>query len=403
MKKNHTTRLLAVPFGADGTLPTEFRLFVSGWNETENGRFLFDEAAAKSVMAASEKWGVDLAIDLEHQMLDGAATDPTARDARGWFRLELRADGSLWATDVKWTPDGAARLSEKRQRYISPAFEVDPESQRVTKIINAAITSIPATHHTPALVAASVAKLGACMLNPEAVKKALEALKNGDSEAALALLEEMIAAAASGGEEPAADPAMAENAAPAADPAEDPAKDEEKAAVVAATSKLVRLTGKTSIVAAVEETEIWRTSHLELETERQKLAAERATLEAAERRRLCASLVTEAGQAPAMVWADPVAKDGKPKEYLSAMPIEHLRSFVADAIKSSAGKGKVPTPPASRQAGSPEASGADQEFVTEHGPVIITSRERKFCEDAKTDIKVYAANKAYRNKSSGGR
>lgn len=138
------------------TLPTAFRLFERDWNATTHGDFLFDEEAAESVMRAYREHGVDLAIDLEHQMLDDEPSpDPTAKDARGWCRLELRTDGSLWAVDVRWTPDGAARLTEKRQRYVSPAFYVDSTTSRITEIVNVAITATPATHHTPALVAAN--------------------------------------------------------------------------------------------------------------------------------------------------------------------------------------------------------------------------------------------------------
>ncbi|MCL2724846.1 MAG: phage protease [Polyangiaceae bacterium] len=136
--------------------PKEFRLFVRGWNDTEKGRFLFDDIAARLVMAAFRKWGVDLAIDLEHQMLDDRPQpDPTAKDARGSCRLELRSDGSLWAVGVHWTKDGAARVREKRQRYVSPAFEFNPETMRIEEMINIAITSMPATHDAPALVAAA--------------------------------------------------------------------------------------------------------------------------------------------------------------------------------------------------------------------------------------------------------
>jgi hypothetical protein len=146
---------LAIAVLANDALPTEFRLFVTGWNDTEQGRFLFDANAAAATMAAYKEWGVDLMIDLEHQSLTpGTPADPTARDARGWCQLELRPDGSLWAVNVSWTPDGAARLREKRQRYISPAFGFNRETSRVTKILNVAITAMPATHETPALVAA---------------------------------------------------------------------------------------------------------------------------------------------------------------------------------------------------------------------------------------------------------
>lgn len=168
-------RKRAIKLAIEGDeLPTEFRLFKKGWNVTENGKFLFDDKAAKAVMAAYQSWGVDLMIDLEHQSLEveGGAPDPTARDARGWCKLELR-DGELWACDVKWTADGVSRLSEKRQRYISPAFEADPKTKRVLKMINVAITAMPATHKTPALIAASISGGGA--MDPNLVKQALEA------------------------------------------------------------------------------------------------------------------------------------------------------------------------------------------------------------------------------------
>lgn len=138
----------------NGEPPSEFRIFVSGWNESNGkGTFLFDEEAAALTMAAYQAWGVDLMIDLEHQWFcDGIPTDPTARDARGWCRLEVRADGSLWAVGVEWTPDGAERLRSKRQKYISPAFDFDTESLRVIEICNIALVSMPATRGTPALM-----------------------------------------------------------------------------------------------------------------------------------------------------------------------------------------------------------------------------------------------------------
>jgi len=138
-----------------GLLPTEFRLFAPGRNETTKGTFIFDDEAAGEVMAAYRRHGVDLSIDLEHLSLEDPVSsrnfDP---DARGWCKLEVRRDGSLWAVQVSWTPDGAARLRERRQRYVSPAFDVDPKTRRIREIHNIAITAIPATHKTMPLVAA---------------------------------------------------------------------------------------------------------------------------------------------------------------------------------------------------------------------------------------------------------
>lgn len=451
-------------------------------------------------MEAYAKWGVDLAIDLEHQMLDpDIAPDPTAKDARGWCNLELRGDGSLWAVNVKWTADGAARLSEKRQRYISPAFSIDPETSRVIAIINVAITAIPATHDTPALVAASRAK-------PHDLRRLSTGVAFGDVQTALgAALSEMYpspsgdscspdgpwvmdvfdatvvyqmkgayyeapytfdgakatigtavevrrsyvpvdatagtpapagAAPTSLPAPPAApaanrkktpharrlnlgkssmtieqflkvikalgldqtmslDDAMAQirgesptkadadapastATPPAADPPAADAKDDAKE-VVAAASRLMRLTGASSFVSAINVVETFRTSHIELETERKKLASERETLEGAERRAGCVELVTLGGHAPSTVWSDDKAT--APKKYLAAMSMADFRDYVADAVKSKGGTVKLHVLP-------PGNGGAA------HG---LTAEELAVCTAMKCEPAAFAALKAQRD------
>lgn len=135
-------------------LPSEFRIFRNGLNPTSKGVFVCDEEAAAAVLAAWRVWGVDLMIDLNHDAVDAnAIVRSDAGDARGWFKLEQRG-GEVWAVDVRWTPDGERRLREKTQRYISPYFCHD-DAGRVVEIINVALVAMPATHETPALVAAS--------------------------------------------------------------------------------------------------------------------------------------------------------------------------------------------------------------------------------------------------------
>lgn len=114
---------------------------------------IFDEKAAAAVMANVNNWGVRLMIDLEHDSLqEGVAVRPDAKDARGWYSLEIR-DGELWAVDVEWTPDGERRLRERTQRYISPALLAD-EDGRLTEILNAALVAMPATFTPQDLLAA---------------------------------------------------------------------------------------------------------------------------------------------------------------------------------------------------------------------------------------------------------
>jgi hypothetical protein len=144
----------ALAAATDGALPTEFRIFAAGENDSTKGPALFDEAAAAAVMAEYQKQGVDLMIDLEHESIDETPVRADSKDARGWFKLEVR-NGELWAVDVRWTPDGERRLRERTQRYISPVFLRTKKEKRVVYVLNVALCAMPATHNAPALVAAS--------------------------------------------------------------------------------------------------------------------------------------------------------------------------------------------------------------------------------------------------------
>jgi len=142
---------------AGEALPTEFRIFRAGANPTSKGVAVFDAAAAGSVMAAWARDGVDLMIDLNHDSLEAdARAREDASDARGWFGLEVR-NGELWAVNVRWTPDGARRLSERTQRYISPAFKYEEgeDGDHVLEIFNVGLVAMPATYNAQALIAAA--------------------------------------------------------------------------------------------------------------------------------------------------------------------------------------------------------------------------------------------------------
>jgi phage I-like protein len=314
--------------------PTEFRIFVAGWNDSENGRVLFDDKAAAAVMAAFEKHGVDRMIDLEHLSLDqeSNAFDP---DARGWARLELRG-GELWAVDVKWTDDGANRIRSKRQRFISPTFFFD-DDKRVTKVLNIALTALPATHDIAPLVAAraptgdiSVDNIQSNNLSGEQAAAALEAVKNQDGDAALAIVEALLTAGMMPeGEEPPAEEPPAEDLADDDEP--DHSADEDKmhnaestAEVAAATARLLRLTNRTTLGEALEQVDEMRSSHVQLEAKQAKLAEERAALELGERKALSVKLTKLGAETPATTG---LAKGQLVKRLLEE-PLESLRARV---------------------------------------------------------------------------
>lgn len=313
--------------------PSEFRIFTAGTVESTKGEILFDDAAAESVMTEYAEHGIDLMIDYDHASLAYASLDPAqAGKAAGWFNLEVRG-GELWAVNVRWTAPAADALRRKEWRFMSPAFNTD-KAGRVTSLLNVAITNLPATRRLEPLMAASVTALGATMLSAETIKEALDALIAGDEAKCMDLLKGIVTEAASGEpvtEEP------AEPEAVLAATAED--KPEE---VVAALSAVQSLSGKSSLVGAIADIRTWHASHVELATERKKLAEREAVLEIAERRKLCIDLVTYAGRPPAAVWSD--SKSTAPKKYLAAMPIADFRDYVADAIKASGGRTEVKAP-----------------------------------------------------------
>jgi phage I-like protein len=356
--------------------PREFRIFTAGEVDTVKGKFLFDEAAAKSVMAEYAAHGIDVMLDYDHASL-GPAIDPAqAGKAAGWCNLEIR-DGELWAVNIRWTDPAAEALKRKEWRFMSPAFSTDEEG-RITSLLNVAITNLPATRKLEPLMAASVKELS--MLSPETVKKALAAIKDGDADAAMALLEEMIAGAA-GGDAPAEDPPAEEMAEDPPAPAEE--DEEEQAAVAASISRLTRITGKDTIGAAVDEVETWRASHLKIEAETAKLAKEREALELGQRKENAAKLVKLGAETP---HTSGLAK-GKLVKRLLDEPLDEQTKRVAELLAAKGGKLPAEAKP-------PMGDADGRTFKTPHGEYTLTEREVRLCTEKKLDPAKYAANRA---------
>ena len=133
------------------TPPVLFKIFSYGSTDSTKGPYVFDKESADSVMSNYVAHGVDLSIDYEHQSI---AHPPIKAPAAAWFTPVLQEDG-LYASNVKWTQEASAFLTSKEYRYFSPAFEQDEKTGRVMRLLNLALTNLPATRNIPALVAAS--------------------------------------------------------------------------------------------------------------------------------------------------------------------------------------------------------------------------------------------------------
>jgi phage I-like protein len=328
-------------------LPTEFRVFRAGVNETTEGPLVFDAEAAAAVMAAFRRRGVDIAIDLQHDSISQAARAARndAADARGWCSLEVR-DGELWAVAVRWTPDGERRLREGTQRYISPVAFFDRESYRVTEIFNLALVSQPATHDAQPLVAARRLERGG--MDPKLIAEALDALTAGDAEKCAEILKAVIASAAgapadAGAGDGASDGSGASTEATAEPP--DPKKDDAEA-MARALSSLLKVQGAAEVVAAVKA----------LSADVAALKLSREADEHNERVALVGELVKLGAELPATAWAD--ADKRVPVDVLRTMPMPALRARV-EAFRK-APRAFAATPPAQGATGIAALSDEDR-------------------------------------------
>lgn len=168
------------------------------------------------------------------------------------------------------------------------------------------------------------------MITPEQVKAIIEAIKNGDSQGALDLLEQILATAAGAPQEPDAGggPTGDTGAAPSDSP------------LMSALAKALG-TDAAGILTAVTQ----------LRSKVDAAEAERAAIELGARRDLVGELVKLGAELPATAW-EGEPKDRKPCARLMAEPIADLRSRVA-ALRAAKPAPKTNEPPEGRAADAP--------------------------------------------------
>lgn len=138
---------------ADNSVPNEFVLLRSGWNDYADGQLLFDAEAAGLVMARYAKRGLELTADYEHQSLSYPPVEAPASASK--WTPELR-NGDLIAASIKWTPRAARMIADGEYRYFSIAARIDTETKRIVEVINFGLTNLPAANGIEPLKAASI-------------------------------------------------------------------------------------------------------------------------------------------------------------------------------------------------------------------------------------------------------
>lgn len=311
----------ALPLAASGALPTAFPVLFGGVNETTKGPVVLDDAAIDAVIAEQRKRGVPVVIDLEHDSINplARAMRSDAADARGRGQYERRGH-DLYIVNATWTPDGARRLRERTQNYISAVAYLDEDS-RVTRIHNLALVADPATHNAAPLIASRKALSKGSIMDPKLIAEAIDALEKGDAKAALDLLKRMIADAAGAGAEseaPAEGEALAENA-------ELPPKEEEETPLAAALSATLLARGDAAIVAEVKR----------MSAQLKALELAREADDHNERIALIGELVKLGAELPCTAWSNPEKLE--PVESLRKVALSSLRSRVA-AFRAAPGR-----------------------------------------------------------------
>lgn len=331
----------AIELGADGSLPSEFRIFRAGLNKTRKGNFLFDDQAARDVMTAYEAHGVDGMIDLEHLSLNQESKnfDP---DARGWCRLSLR-NGELWAVDVKWTEDGARRLTSRTQRYVSPVFDFDEKTRRVSEIHNIALTAMPATDAPQSLVAATErvnlmadSKEGAETEGAPGIDALLKVLGLGPDSTifdVIGAVKKLQTAGEPDGDEGGDEGGEEMRDAPPAPPGSPVPPKPDKKADAAMRREIFAVTATASHAEALKSIGRMKEAYVTLSDREARLTKDKEALEKTERHQLVTEMVALGAEFPANAWvevetADPAVKAHTPAEPWASLKIEALRARV---------------------------------------------------------------------------
>jgi hypothetical protein len=197
------------------------------------------------------------------------------------------------------------------------------------------------------------------------IKKILQVAQEGDGEAALTLLQEIVVEYASGAP---ADEAPADPTAAASDP---PVPTEEEQAMSALSRDVVALVGAKSAGEAATRVKEIVAAHAETE-------ARARTLEQSERRALVANLVKIGAETPATAWenADAEGEARTPRKRLADEPIAELRSRV-EALSKANPRVRIAPPVSQETEGAKPLTAQERAYCAKHSMSEVEFRAKK--------------------------
>lgn len=298
--------------------------------------------------------------------------------------FQLAKDDILNGASVGFNADKAERVTENGRVF-----------KRLTglDLYEISLVPVPANPETLAKMRARAAALAAgdqtMGFTPEQMQQICDALGLASDASPEDIVAALVAAKTEEDTEP---------------PAQEPGGGEAAAVdpeAVAAKSALLRETGATTTSGAIERLVAFKRSHIVLEAERERIAAEQASLEATERRNLVAELVVLGKETPATAWSKGAdgTPDGKtPKGSLATMPIAELKDRVESFRAATPAAKRAAVRPPARSAGAEngDPDAVVQTLTVEGKTVELTARDLAICAETNCDPKTFALLKSRR-------
>ncbi|HYB92399.1 MAG TPA: phage protease [Candidatus Binataceae bacterium] len=127
----------------DAEVPDWIELLPAGVFHGRDGRGPFRLDDPETVIAATLALRLEAGIPVDYDhATDFAAPAGRPAPAAGWI-TELQArGGAIWGR-VEWTARAAAAIRVHEYRYVSPVFQFDPASGKVTRLLRAGLTNNP--------------------------------------------------------------------------------------------------------------------------------------------------------------------------------------------------------------------------------------------------------------------
>lgn len=181
---------------AEGGAPEWVEMIPTGpdVNGLDGRRWVYDAQSEKDVLQAFAQRGMDIQIDWEHAS-EHRAPQGLAAPAAGWSgQLEPR-NGALWGR-VQWTPRAAQQIANREYRFLSPVFEYDPATRRITRLVSVGLTN------TPNLPLTALNREETPVTLPVQIAEALGLKPDATEEAAVAAIAQIKTTKAANAEQP---------------------------------------------------------------------------------------------------------------------------------------------------------------------------------------------------------